>query len=372
MKFTINKKEIRDILSKIQGITGRKSNLTITENVLFKVSSEGIYVSATDLETGFQGNYPADVEAEGDFAINARKLFEIVKDFPSDEIHFNEVENRWIKIGNNSIEYNIVGINPDDFPNQPQVDDVALFDIDAPALKRMIEKMTVISGATDDRRPHISGIYFERILADDQKLVRIVSTDGSRLAKTDYNYDPDFELPEGPSVIIPKKAIHEVGKFLPSEGTVQLGVKNNYFVVKRDPEMMIIRLLEGDFPKYADIINRTQGQIIKISRAMFLMTLKRMSILSSENYKGVVFEFKDNRLKVTATNPDIGESKEEIDAETEGEPIRIAFNPKYFIDALGSVEEETVILNLLSEDRPCLLNGEGNKDFLCVIMPMRI
>ena len=83
MQFSVNKKELRDILSKIQGITGRRSNLSITENVLFKVSSDGIYVSATDLETGFQGSYPAEVESEGDFAINAKKLFEIVKDATS-------------------------------------------------------------------------------------------------------------------------------------------------------------------------------------------------------------------------------------------------------------------------------------------------
>ncbi len=372
MKFSINKKELRDILSKIQGITGRRSNLTITENVLFRVSSEGVYVSATDLETGFQGSYPADVESEGEFTINAKKLFEIVKDFPSDEIHFHEVENRWVKIGNDRIEYNIVGINPEDFPNQPQVDDVELFEVESAALKRLIEKTIIIVGASDDRRSHISGMYFERVIADDFKKVRMVSTDGSRLTKADYECSPDIAMPEGPGVLIPKKALNEVGKFLSSEGMIKIGVNENYFVVKREPEIMIIRLLEGDFPKYADIINRTGGQTIRVSRAMFLMTLKRMSILSSENYKGVVFEFHDNRLKVTATNPDIGESKEELDAEFEGEMIRIAFNPKFFIDALNSIEEDYVIMNILSEDRPCLLNGEGDKDFLSVIMPMRI
>jgi DNA polymerase-3 subunit beta len=372
MQFSVNKKELRDILSKIQGITGRRSNLAITENVLFRVSSDGIYVSATDLETGFQGSYSADVESEGDFAINAKKLFEIVKDFPSDEIHFHEVENRWVKIGNDRIEYNIVGINPEDFPNQPQVDDVELFEVESAALKRMIEKIIIVAGASDDRRPHISGMYFERIISDDAKKVRMVSTDGSRLSKIDYDCSPDTRMPEGPGVLIPKKAIHEVGKFLSSEGTVQIGVNENYFVVKREPEVMIIRLLEGDFPKYADIINRSGGHTVRVSRAMFLMTLRRMSILSSENYKGVVFDFTENRLKVTATNPDIGESKEELDTEFGGDPIRVAFNPKFFIDSLGSIEEDQVVMNILSEERPCLLSGDGNKDFLSVIMPMRI
>ena len=102
------------------------------------------------------------------------------------------------------------------------------------------------------------------------------------------------------------------------------------------------------------------------------MLLKRMSILSSENYKGAVFDFHDNRLLVSATNPEIGESKEDMEIAYERERINVAFNPKYIIEILNAIEGEKVLLNIHSEDKPCIIEGMDDKSYLSVIMPMRI
>ena len=131
MKVTIKKSDLLPVLSKVQGLTGRRTNLAITTNVLVKTNKDGISVSATDLETGFEGFYEAKVESEGIIAINARKFYEIVRDFPSEDIFFNEVENHWIEIGNQKVEYHIVGLNPDDFPEIPKIEDVEFFEIDS-------------------------------------------------------------------------------------------------------------------------------------------------------------------------------------------------------------------------------------------------
>jgi len=165
MKFIIKKSDIVDVLSKVQGLTGRKSNLAITANVLISANDAGITMMATDLETGFEGTYPASKISEGSIAINSRKLYEIVKDFPSDDINISEVENRWIEIGNKNIEFHIVGMNPEDFPDIPKIEDISFFNIDAEIFKDMIEKSLVIS-ASDDKRAHIIGIYFEKIEVD--------------------------------------------------------------------------------------------------------------------------------------------------------------------------------------------------------------
>ena len=188
MKFTINKSDILNVLSSVQGLTGRKSNLAITATVLVRAAGAEVTIVATDLETGFEGVYPATVESEGTIAINARKFYEIVRDFPSDQIHINEVENRWIEIGNKNIEYHLVGMNPEDFPDIPKIEEVDFFDIKSEAFKKMIEKALVI-GTSDDKRAHIVGVYFERINTDKETFVRMVSTDGSRLSKVDYIYD---------------------------------------------------------------------------------------------------------------------------------------------------------------------------------------
>ena len=373
MKFTINKTDILDVLSNIQGLTGRKSSLAITETVLIQTTDSGIKIAATDLETGFMGSYPAKVDSQGIIAINARKIYEIVKEFPSNEININEIENHWVEINNpaKGINYHIVGMNPDDFPEIPLIEDVSFLKIESAALKKMIDKTLIISVATDDRRVHINGIYFEKLKNNNQNTIRMVSTDGSRLSLVDYISESAAGGSES-GIIIPKKGLAEVNRFLDSEGTVQIGNKDNHFIVKKDTETIIIRLLEGEFPKYSEIIDKGDANIITVDRKMFLNMLKRMSILYSDNYKGVAFNFQKDKLIITATNPDLGESTEDMDIDYKGEKIETAFNPKFFIDTLNIIDEDNVILDIIDEQKPCFIEAKEDKQFLSVIMPMRI
>jgi DNA polymerase III subunit beta len=372
MKATINKNDILPVLSKIQGLAGRKTNLAITTSILIQTEESGISIAATDLETGFEGFYPAKIEAQGIIAINARKLYEIVRDFPSEDIYINEIENHWIEIGNQTVEYHIVGLNPDDFPEIPKIEDVDFFEINSTAFAKMIEKTAIITGASDDNRAHISGIFTERIQDKKNKIFRLVSTDGSRLSKADFVFAKDFELPPGPNVLIPKKGLTEVAKFLDSEGLVKIGFKDNNFIVKKEKETLIIRLLEGDFPEYGDIVLKTDGHDIQLDRQLFLMMLKRMSILSSEEYKGVIFHFNTDKLLINSTNPEIGESKEDMEIDYKGNPVEVMYNPKFFIDTMSVIDDDNIILNIIDEEKPCKIEGENDKSYLSVIMPMRI
>ena len=372
MKFKIKKENILDVLSKVQGITGRKSNLAITSNILIRTTDNGIKLVVTDLETGFEGTYPADVESHGTITINSRKFYEIVKEFPSEEIQIDEVDNYWIKIGNKNVEYNIVGMNPDDFPETPEIEAVEFFTIDSDFFKDMIEKTIIISGAPDEKRTHITGIYFEIRRQQKENIVRMVSTDGNRLSKVDCMYGKDSKLPEESGILVPKKGMSEVVKFLDSTGTVQIGIKNSNFIIKKDFETIIIRLLEGNFPEYGDIIKRGDAHAIHMDRKLFVSMLKRMSILSSEDYKGVIFNFNEDNLSITTTNPDLGESKEDMGIDYQGDSIEVAFNPRYIMETLSVIDSEKIIVNIIDSEKPCLIEGANNDTDLSVIMPMRI
>ncbi|MDX9785670.1 MAG: DNA polymerase III subunit beta [Desulfobacterales bacterium] len=373
MRFSVHKSDILDVLSKVQGLTGRKSSLAITETVLIKTVDSGITLMATDLESGFEGTYPAEIETQGVIAINARKFYEIVRDYPNDNLILKEVDNRWIEIGDEKVFYHIVGMNPDDFPDAPEIEEIAFFEMDSRTLKKMIEKALMIGGgSSDDKRAHIIGVSFERKITGDEKKIRMVSTDGSRLAMVDCRFDAGFELPEGPSILIPKKALNEVNKFLEPIGDVKIGIKDNNLVIKKDAETIIVRLLEGDFPQYSEIIEKEDGHIIALEKGKFLMTLKRMSILSSEDYKAAIFDFSKKKLSISAANPELGESKEDMDIDFEGDNMKIAFNPRFFIDTLNVIDGGTVILFLSGEDRPCLVFDRDDDSFLSAIMPMRV
>ena len=373
MKFKIKKNDIIDVLSRVQGITGRKSNLAITENVLIQTKGDKIFITATDLETGFEGIYPSKVESDGIVTINSKKLYEIVKSFPSDDIGFEEVENRWLKIGNENVLYNLVGMNSDDFPEIPHIDEINFLNINSYDFKKMIEKTVMISASTEEKRAHILGIKFECIEDEGKAVLRMISTDGKRLSKTDcFNIEEKIEISEKNTVIIPKKGLHEVGKFLDNEGKIKVGIKDNSFIVKKENETIIINLLEGEFPEYGDIISVGDDNIVEVDKNSFRMMLKRMSILTSEDYKGVIFKFEKNRLVVRAANPDIGESKENMNIDFKGDSIEVAFNPQFFIDTLSFIDSDQVFLRIKDDEHPCFIQGKNDKTFLSVIMPMKI
>lgn len=372
MRIIIQKNQITDVLSQIQGLTGRKTNLVITENVLIQTRDNGVLITATDLETGFDGIFPAEVEAEGSITINSRKFHEIVKNFPTESIRIAEMENNWVEIASDNVEYHIVGMDPDEFPDTPRIDEVSFFSVESQELKKMIDKTVAIGVGGDEKRAHLIGVNMERIEEGEDRILRMVSTDIKRLAKVEYQFGSDSEFKPGPTVIVPKKGLNELNRFLPSEGRVQLGIKDNYLIVKKENETVSVKLLNGMFPAYQELLSPDPDYDIIFDRNLLLMMLKRMSILTSDEYRGVVFHFENNEITMRTVNAALGESRESMPIEYDRQQQEIAFNPRYFIDALNFISNERVRLNIRDEDHPCIVRAENDLTYLNIIMPMKI
>jgi DNA polymerase-3 subunit beta len=371
MEFSIEKRLFIQALTKVQGITGKKTNIPITSNVLLKTKENVLSIVATDLEIAFQGTYQTEVISDGSCAIPSRKLYEIIKEFPSEKIIVKEMENKWIRIADKNVEYNIVGMEPDDFPGLPDVEGVELFDIDSGVFRNMIEK-TMFAVLSDEGRAHLAGVYFESAVKDETKIIRMVSTDGHRLSKIEQPLEEGQKLSLKEGVIIPKSGIVEVLRVLDGGKRIQIGFKEKNFIVKKEQEGLIVRLIEGDFPDYQLVIPKKNTGKLKIKKKVFLMMLKRMSILSSDKYRSVRFKIEKDKMETLATNPEVGESREIVPVDYTGEKIEIAFNPRYFVDVVSTMESDDIIISLNDEATPCLLEGEKDPEFLSVVMPMRI
>jgi DNA polymerase-3 subunit beta len=319
----------------------------------------------------FKAECEAEVIQGGSTAVPSRKFYEIVKAFPSDILAIKETENKWMQIADKGIEYHIVGMEPEDFPSFPDIGDVDLFEMDGSVLKNMIHK-TIYSVLGDEGRAQLAGICFESLAIEDVNKIRMVSTDGHRLSKIDYV----LENKPGPSlkerVIIPKSGIVEVLRLIEGGGTVKIGFKDNHFVVEREGEVLIIRLIEGEFPDYEMVIPKMAQSEMVVSKESLLMMLRRMSILSSDKYPGVRFKIDKEQVEATATNPEIGESKELISVSYQGKPLEVAFNPRYFTDTLSSMNSQEVVVKIKDEVNPCTIEGKDDMGFLSVIMPMRV
>ena len=369
MKFSIDRKKFYNALSQIQGITNNKTNLTITSDVLISSKNSKITIFANNLETIFEGTYDAEIELDGIISINSKKLYEILKEYPDFNILLNEIEDRWIEIGEGNIQYHIVASNHKNFPEKPLVKDISFVEINSEDFKKMVEVSSTIGFLLDEKRIYVIGVYLEKITNENK--IRMVSTDSRKLTCFDIEYKGDFIMPDK-GIIIPKKGILELNKFIEKNKKIKIGVKDNYFIVKKDNEIIMIKLFEGKYPDYKKIINTDTMIPIEINKAMFLMVMKRMSILCSEQYKNAIFNFKKNEITVRITNPEIGESKEEILVDYSNEDIKTSFNTRYFIDILNIINSENITLYIKNKKSPCIIKGIDDDKLVCVIMAISI
>ncbi len=370
MKFSTDRKTLTKALSQIQGLTDRKTDFPITSDVLISASGSEITITANNLETVFQGKYKAEVESEGIISINSRKLYEITKEYPYSEIFVNEIENRWVEIGQDNVQYHLVTSDYKNFIEIPKIKDVSFIDITSSFLKKMVNISSIMNFSNEEKRIYVLGVLLEKMNMDDENYLRIVSTDSKRMICIDVEYQGEFTNNDG-NIIIPKKSMVELSGFK-SEGNIKIGINSDYLIVKKENEIIMVKLFSGEFPDYRYIISTDNKTQIEIDKNIFLSMMKRMSILISEDYKGAVFSFKHNNLIVTLTNPEIGESKEEMQINYEGDFVEMAFNPKYFIDALKLIKSDTIIMYIKDNRNPCVIKGIDDDKFICAVMPIFI
>jgi len=374
MEFIIEKEKILKALSKIQGIIERRNTMPILANVLLEAKDNKIEFNATDLEVGIRGYFPAEVKKEGKVTLPARHFYDIIREMPDGKISFVRQENYWVEITSGKIMFKLVGMPVDEFPKLPSTNNEEASIIEKDLLKEMIEK-TIFSVSTEETRYSLNGIYFETREENKKKYLRLVATDGHRLSLIDRELDKknNFNLPEG--VIIPKKGLQELRKLAEEEEGEQLKFffSENSCVVEKDPYILFIRLIEGKFPNYQQVIPQDERNRALIHRDDFMHTLKRISLLSSEKFRGVVFSFKPNSLELSISNPDMGEAKEEITIDYSGsKSYEVRFNPHYIIDILNTVDDDKVVIELGDELGPGVFKSDKDKYLLNIVMPMRV
>jgi DNA polymerase-3 subunit beta len=351
-----------------QSIVERRNTMPILANVLFEAVKGSVRVTATDLEVGVRGEVDADVAKEGSVTVNAKKIYEIIREVPSEQVQLKRLENDWVEIRSGRSVFKIVGIDAKEFPQFPKFDGKALPNTPATTLREMIER-TLFSVSTDETRYSLNGVYVEQ---GEGGNVRMVATDGHRLA---FEEKALGSLGLSKGVILPRKGLAELKKLLESgedEG-IALGFRENLGLVSKDKVALFMRLIDGDFPDYTKVIPRGNPNIVKVEHDELLQALRRVSILSSERYKGIRMEFTDGKVAISANNPDLGEAVEEIEAEYKGKPLSIGFNARYLMEVLDVLAGDGEIdIELKDELSPSVIRKSGIDSYLYVLMPMRL
>jgi DNA polymerase-3 subunit beta len=367
MEFRIEKSQLLKGLYLASGIADRKSTMPILANVLCRTEGKDhVLCAATDLTVAVMATLPAKVEATGGLTLGARQLHEIVKNLAGEEVHLRRNEQNWAEIRGGRAEFKLVGMADREFPKLPAVAETKLASVDSAALRDMFAK-TAFSVSTDETRQHLAGVLFE----SDGKTARMVSTDGHRLSKVGR------ELPGGPAldkgVLIPRKGVAEIRRVLEGrEKPTEIGFHQGHIFLRADEIALTVKLNEGQFPPYEQVIPKENDKVIVVNRAELLEAFRRVSIMASDKTMGVRVGVEKGRLSIEADNPDLGNARERLEVPYKGGAVQVGFNAKYFIDVLTEITTPEVKLELAGELDPAVVRPADGSDYLGVIMPMRL
>ncbi|MCK6555150.1 DNA polymerase III subunit beta [Candidatus Binatia bacterium] len=370
MDFSITREELLHGLHLTQGIVERRTTIPILANVLLESTGGGVLIAATDQEVGVRRRCNAKVKKKGALTTSARKLYEIVRECPEGDIELRTLENNWIEVASGKTIFKIVGLDPKEFPAMPGAPtgkDAGATVVPVALLREMIER-TQFAMSIDDGRLNLNGILFERPEAGK---LRLVATDGHRLSMVTR---PVEECPEGAGVIVPRKGVSEISKVIEGgDEPITLTMADNLVHAQRAGVDLSIRLVEGEFPDYRQVVPERSERRMQIVAEELLAALRRVSVVSSERTRGVRMQLNGERLEVSSVNPDLGEATEEMSVEYDGAPFSIGFNVKYFIDVLGVLAPGTHVEVVFNDEvSPAVVRCEGDPGFVYVIMPMRL
>jgi DNA polymerase III subunit beta len=375
MMMDVEKKDFMALLSKTQNIVEKKNTMPILVNVLLDVDGGKLRAFATDLEVSLTDEIQVSREKKGKVAVNAKNLFDIIKELNDGIITLTKKDNNWLEIKQNRSVFNMVGISAEEYPVFPTYSTRDFARFNSSLLADMIEK-TIYSVSSDETRYHLNGVFLELRQEGGKSIYRMVATDGHRLSMVDRTVETNSSnpnsLPLG-GVIVPRKGLMEIRKLLDSmEGDCEIAIEGSQLIFRYKSTVLMVRLIEGKYPNYQQLIPQKLSAVARVKRDNLLSSLKRVSLLSNQKYKGVTLTLSSGKLEITSNNPELGDAKEELEINYNGQDMKIGFNARYMLDVLNSFEDDQVDIELNDQLSPGLMRPHNDATYKCVVMPMRI
>ncbi|MBI4706752.1 MAG: DNA polymerase III subunit beta [Candidatus Omnitrophica bacterium] len=362
MKITVDKSVLLNGIQTVQTIITSKSALPILSNILIEATQKELRLTATDLDIGISCVIPVETQEVGAITAPAKRFNDIIRELPQEDVNINTKKNNLINIETDSCQFKIMGLAQEEFPKLPDFKDKDVVKIEQAVLKEML-LLTAFAVSMDETRYILNGILFKI----HKNTMTLVATDGKRLAVIERKINQGVE--KEIYIIVPIKTIHELGRNLKDEGDLSLILSSNQVMFDLGKIFIISRLIEGEFPDYRQVIPAPSENKMKVEREKFLLTVKRGALLSTPDYQAVKLELFKNKLVVSKSTPDVGESREELVVEYSGKEMVIGFNPGYLTDVLKNIASEKVELELSDSEKPGVLRING---YVYVVLPMRL
>lgn len=368
MKFQIQKETFYKGIQTVQNAISTKSVLPILSNILFETQKNTVRLTCTDLDIGISVLLDANIQEPGAITLPAKRVGDIIRELADGEVVVTAKKNNVVYIRLENCEFKLMGISKEEFPKLPEFKDKEVVSIEQVILKEMLQ-LTSFAVSHEETRYVLNGLLFDLKKHPHKEgfMLKLAATDGRRLALVEKSLD--LKTSKETKIIIPQKTIYELQRNLRDDGMVLITISTNQALFELGGVAVISRLIEGEFPEYSRVIPPAAETKIKIDRQQFLQAIRRASLLSTPDSLAIRLALISNKLIISKSTQDVGESHEELAVDYQGKDLVVGFNPNYLIDVLRNLSGAFVELELTDAEKPCVIRTE---EYVYLVQPMRL
>ena len=372
MKFTIEKAVLLKTLSHVQNIVEKRNTVPVLSNVRIEADNNGISFKATDMDTEITEIVDAKIMEKGAITAPAHMLYDIVRKLADNteiELTYPD-EKEQLSIASGRSKFSLSTIGVEDFPVISADKLPTNFEMKREELKDVIDR-TQFAASTEETRYYLNGLYIHPKDEGETKVLRIVATDGHRLACV------ESPLPDGAAsmqgVILPRKTVAEIRKLLDdtSAESVKIALSDSKVRFTMDDITLASKLIDGTYPDYERVIPTGNNKILEISVKELSKAVDRVSVVA-ERTRAIKLIANKNHVMITSSSPDLGSALEEVEASYEAESLEIGYNFRYLLDILAEIKGETAKISFNDSSSPSVIHDTSDTSAIYVLMPMRV
>jgi len=378
IELRVDRNALLEGLQSAARIASAKTSITALSGVQLAASATGIELRATDLELSLRLPLKGEVVSVGEVVLPARLFTDVVRALPNGQVSLKARSTKQdVEIKSGSATFDLKTLRAEDFPTLPEAVGDSEVTLPAEVLDSTIKRVER-AASSDPSRPVLTGVLVQ---AEGTSL-KMVATDSYRLSVKETELSTP--LTNAFEANVPARALQEAVRLAkgvkgevgadesgPASGSVRIVMQENQIVFDLDGTILASRLIDGQFPKYAELIPDSFDHEVKLSASELLDVVRRISLLAQRT-KPLTLSFEKGSLTISAETPDIGEARESLPVPYDGEQLDIGFNPDYLRDGIESAGDEEIIFKLLSPNRPGLIESGSGGGFLYLIMPIRL
>ncbi|MCL2556993.1 MAG: DNA polymerase III subunit beta [Treponema sp.] len=365
MKFVCERNVLLKEISIAQEIIASKNVISILSNIYLEAQDDSLTIKATDLKVNFQTKVPVTVIEPGPATVFGDKFLGILSSVPEGEMEFdyNESDSKVkIKTSVKKVNFQLRSMASDKFPDFP-VAGVDYFEFPIKDFKEMVSQ-TIFAVSDDETRFFMNGVFFEKT---EGKLV-MVATDGRRLAYASKNAPP---IEDFTGIIIPPKILNVILKRSGDEGNVEIAVTSKTIFIRFGSYNLSSVLIEGQFPNIRKVIPEKQENSFEINRKEMIDALKRVSLLVEQKSNRIYIGLSQGVVKIYCEEGEIGDAKEEIPCNYDGEEISLALNYRYLEEPFKAIGVDEMCIRFTNPSKAITILPVPEADFFHIVMPMQ-